>query len=142
VLEPEHDPIAADYSTDHNPHKGNRGLTRAWHAAKNSWSGLVFAIREESAFRQELTLAAILIPLSLILPFGALERLLLIGSIVLVLIVELVNSGVEAAIDRISFEHHGLSKRAKDYGSAAVMLALLVCAGFWITLTWRLLAER
>ena len=69
------------------------------------------------------------------------ERLLLIGSIVLVLIVELVNSGVEAAIDRISFEHHGLSKRAKDYGSAAVMLALLVCGGIWVTLLWKMLAR-
>ena len=131
----------SDYSTDDNPHKGNRGLTRAWHAAKNSWSGLVFAVREESAFRQELTLAAFLVPLALVLPFALIERLLLIGSIVLVLIVELVNSGVEAAIDRISFEHHGLSKRAKDYGSAAVMLALLVCALFWVTLSWQLFAK-
>jgi diacylglycerol kinase (ATP) len=138
VLDPELQQVIVDYSTDDNPHKGNRGVARAWHAAKNSWSGLVFAVREESAFRQELTLAACLIPLALLLPFGAIERLLLIGSIVLVLIVELVNSGVEAAVDRISFEHHGLSKRAKDYGSAAVMLALLVCAMFWITLGWQL----
>jgi len=137
VADTDFEHVDADYSTDVNPHKGNRGLTRAWHAAKNSWSGLAFAVREESAFRQELTLAAILIPLALILPFGAIERLLLIGSVVLVLIVELVNSGVEAAIDRISFEHHGLSKRAKDYGSAAVMLALLVCAMFWVTLSWQ-----
>lgn len=128
------------YSSEHNPHKGNRGLTRAWQAGKNSWSGLVFAVREESAFRQELTLAAGLIPLALILPFSAIERLILIGSVVWVLIVELVNSSIEAAIDRISFEHHGLSKRAKDYGSAAVMLALLLCAMVWITLLWRLLA--
>jgi diacylglycerol kinase (ATP) len=127
-----------DYSSERNPHKGNRGLTRAWQAGKNSWSGLVFAVREESAFRQELTLTACLIPLALLLPFGAVERLLLIGSAVLVLIVELVNSSIEAAIDRISFEHHGLSKRAKDYGSAAVMLALLTCAMIWITLTCRL----
>jgi diacylglycerol kinase (ATP) len=135
------DPIKAEYSTDANPHKGNRGLTRAWHAARNSWSGLVFAVREESAFRQELTLAVVLIPLAVFLPFRALEKILLIGSVVLVLIVELVNSGVEAAIDRISFEHHGLSKRAKDYGSAAVMLALLMCGLMWITLGWRMLAE-
>jgi diacylglycerol kinase (ATP) len=134
------EPGDADYSTEANPHKGNRGLTRAWHAAKNSWSGLVFAVREESAFRQELTLAACLIPLALAMPFGALERLMLVGSTVLVLIVELVNSGVEAAIDRISFEHHGLSKRAKDYGSAAVMLALLLCGLIWATLGWQLIA--
>jgi diacylglycerol kinase (ATP) len=130
----------SDYSTQDNPHKGNRGLTRAWHAAKNSWSGLVFAVREESAFRQELTLAACLVPLAFLLPFGAIERLLLIGSVAIVLIVELLNSSVEAAIDRISFEHHGLSKRAKDYGSAAVMLALGVCAMVWVTLCWQLLA--
>ncbi len=131
----------ADYSSQHNPHKGNRGLTRAWHAAKNSWSGMVFAVREESAFRQELTLTACLVPLALLLPFDAVERLVLIGSVILILIVELLNSSIEAAIDRISFEHHGLSKRAKDYGSAAVMLALLICAMVWITLMWRLFAR-
>jgi diacylglycerol kinase (ATP) len=130
----------AEYSSEHNPYKGNRGIARACHAARNSWSGLVFAIREESAFRQELALTACLIPLALLLSFGALDRLMLIGSVVLVLIVELVNSSIEAAIDRISFEHHGLSKRAKDYGSAAVMLALLMCAAVWITLTCRLFA--
>jgi diacylglycerol kinase (ATP) len=129
-----------EYSSERNPHKGNRGLTRAWQAGKNSWSGLVFAVREESAFRQELTLTLCLIPLALLLPFGAIERLMLIGSVVLVLIVELVNSSIEAAIDRISFEHHGLSKRAKDYGSAAVMLALLICATVWVTLTYQLFA--
>ncbi|HEX5207778.1 MAG TPA: diacylglycerol kinase [Steroidobacteraceae bacterium] len=129
-----------EYSSEDNPHKGNRGLTRAWEAGKNSWSGLVFAVREESAFRQELTLTACLLPLAVLLPFGALERLLLIGSVLLVLIVELLNSSIEAAIDRISFEHHGLSKRAKDYGSAAVMLALLICAMVWTTLTYRLFA--
>ena len=126
----------SDYSSDSNPHKGNRGLTRAWLAAKNSWSGLVFAVREESAFRQELTLTACLIPLALLLPFGAIERLMLIASVVLVLIVELLNSSIEAAIDRISFEHHGLSKRAKDYGSAAVMLALLTCANTPSNWSW------
>jgi diacylglycerol kinase (ATP) len=133
--------VNADYTTDDNPHKGNRGLTRAWHAARNSWSGLVFALREESAFRQELSLAVMLVPLAVLLPFRALEKVLLIGSVALVLIVELLNSSVEAAIDRISFEHHGLSKRAKDYGSAAVMLALLVCAIMWVTFGWRLLTE-
>jgi diacylglycerol kinase (ATP) len=131
-----------DYSTDSNPHKGRRGLFRAWEATKNSLSGLAFAVREESAFRQELTLGACLVPLALILPFGVMERLALIGSIVLVLIVELLNSSVEAAIDRISFEHHGLSKRAKDYGSAAVMLALLMCGAIWVTLLWRLIAAQ
>lgn len=128
----------AEYSSGDNPHKGNRGLTRAWQAGKNSWSGLVFAVREESAFRQELTLTACLVPLALLLPCGAVDRLMLIGSAIQVLIVELLNSSIEAAVDRISFEHHGLSKRAKDYGSAAVMLALLICAMVWVTLTCRL----
>lgn len=130
-----------DYSTEDNPHKGRRGIFRAYQATKNSWSGLTFAVREESAFRQELTLAVCLIPLALILPFHLLERLVLIGCVVLVLIVELLNSSVEAAIDRISFEHHGLSKRAKDYGSAAVMLSLIMAGIMWVSLLWRLIAR-
>lgn len=130
-----------EYSALDNPHKGNKGLTRAWHALHNSWSGLVFCVKEESAFRQELMLSAFLLPAALLIPYDAIERLLLIGSVVLVLIVELLNSSIEAAVDRISFEHHGLSKRAKDYGSAAVMLALLMCAIVWITLTARLLVR-
>ena len=129
----------ADCSREQNSYKGNRGFARAWHALKNSWSGMVFAVREESAFRQELTGAACLVPLALLLPFGAVERLLLIGSVLLILIVELLNSSIEAAVDRISLEHHGLSKRAKDFGSAAVTLALLICAMVWITLSYRLL---
>jgi len=89
---------------------------------------LVFAIREESAFRQELILTAILAPLALWLPATALEKAMMLATLFLVLIVELLNSSIEAAIDRISFSMHGLSKRAKDYGSAAVLLALLLCA--------------
>lgn len=98
----------------------------------------MFAVREESAFRQELTLTFCLIPVALVLPFGAFERLMLIGSLVLVLVVELLNSSIEAVVDRISFEHHGLSKRAKDYGSAAVTLSLLSCVIVWATLICRL----
>jgi diacylglycerol kinase (ATP) len=119
------------YHVDQNPHKGNRGLTRALHAAKNSWCGLVYAFMEESAFRQELTLFALLTPIALLLPVTLLEKSLLISSLIMVLVIELLNSSVEAAIDRISFEHHDLSKRAKDFGSAAVMLALLVAALLW-----------
>ena len=120
------------YHIDQNPHKGNRGLARAWHAAKNSWCGLVYAFREESAFRQELTLFVILSPLAIALPIGLLEKALLVGSLLMVLVVELLNSSVEAAIDRISFEHHDLSKRAKDFGSAAVMLALMFSVLIWL----------
>ena len=86
---------------------------------------------EESAFRQELTLFALLTPAALLLPITLLEKSLLISSLMMVLVIELLNSSVEAAIDRISFEHHDLSKRAKDFGSAAVMLALLVAALLW-----------
>ena len=119
------------YHVDQNPHKGNRGLTRAWHAAKNSWCGLVYAFQEESAFRQELTLLVLLAPTALALPITLLEKVLLVSSLVMVLVIELLNSSVEAAIDRISFEHHDLSKRAKDFGSAAVMLALVIAALLW-----------
>jgi len=120
------------YHVNQNPHKGNRGLVRAWHAAKNSWRGLVFAFKEESAFRQELTLFILLTPVALLLPISLFEKAVLISSLVLVMTVELLNSSVEAAIDRISFEHHDLSKRAKDFGSAAVMLALLICFILWV----------
>ena len=130
-----------DYFSNENPHKGNRGILRAWAALKNSISGLGFAIREESAFRQELTLTAVLVPLAFFLPVLPSERVLMIGSVMLVLIVELLNSGVEAAIDRISYDQHGLSKRAKDFGSAAVMLALLVCGFTWISLLWPMAME-
>ncbi|MBB2917919.1 diacylglycerol kinase [Cupriavidus alkaliphilus] len=125
---------SADYSVDQNPHKGNRGLARAWHAAINSLSGLRYAVLEESAFRQELTLVVILTPCAFLVPVTAVERILLLGTLLVVLIVELLNSSVEAAVDRISLERHSLSKRAKDFGSAAVMLALVLCGGTWITI--------
>lgn len=112
------------YTFIDNPHKHNKGIARATKAAKNSLSGFVFATKEESAFRQELLLAAPLILLDLWMPVGLFETIFLISTVVFVLITELLNSSIEAAIDRISFEHHGLSKRAKDYGSAAVFLAL------------------
>lgn len=119
------------YHINQNPHKGNKGFTRAWHAAKNSWCGLVYAFMEESAFRQELTLFAILTPIAFFLPINYLDKALLVSSLIMVLVVELLNSSVEAAIDRISFEHHDLSKRAKDFGSAAVMLALFIAVLLW-----------
>jgi diacylglycerol kinase (ATP) len=121
----------SEYHIEDNPHKGNKGVTRAFRAAINSWNGLIYAYKEESAFRQELALGLILIPLAIVLPVSPIEKILLIASVVLVLIIELLNSSVEAAIDRISFEVHDLSKRAKDFGSAAVMLALLLCLMTW-----------
>jgi diacylglycerol kinase (ATP) len=126
--------LTTPYDIKQNPHKGNRGLTRAWHAAKNSWCGIVYAFEEESAFRQELVLLIILSPVALFLPISLIEKCALIASLIMVLVVELLNSSVEAAIDRISFDHHDLSKRAKDFGSAAVMLALLIAALLWITI--------
>jgi diacylglycerol kinase (ATP) len=126
--------LTTPYDIKQNPHKGNRGLTRAWHAAKNSWCGIVYAFEEESAFRQELALLIVLSPVALFLPISPIEKWALIASLIMVLVVELLNSSVEAAIDRISFEHHDLSKRAKDFGSAAVMLTLLIAALLWITI--------
>jgi len=122
------------YNFHQNPHKGNRGLTRAWHAAKNSWCGIVYAFLEESAFRQELTLLVLFAPVAFFLPVSNFEKSILISSLIMVLVVELLNSSVEAAIDRISFDHHDLSKRAKDFGSAAVMLALLIALILWLTI--------
>ena len=126
--------MTTPYDIKQNPHKGNRGLTRAWHAAKNSWCGIVYAFEEESAFRQELALLIVLSPVALFLPISPIEKWALIASLIMVLVVELLNSSVEAAIDRISFDHHDLSKRAKDFGSAAVMLALVIAALLWITI--------
>jgi diacylglycerol kinase (ATP) len=129
-----HEPLSPDdplAPLPFNPYKGNRGVTRAWHAMKNSFAGFRVAIREESAFRQELTLACILVPCGVIVPVDAVSRVLLLGSVLLVLIVELLNSSVEAAIDRISLERHELSRRAKDLGSAAVMVALVMCVLTW-----------
>ena len=99
----------------------------------------MYAFKEESAFRQELTLLALLTPIALWMPVSPVEKCILITSLLLVLVVELLNSSVEAAIDRISFEHHDLSKRAKDFGSAAVMLALLIAALLWATICLPLL---
>ena len=114
------------YNIEDNPHKGNTGITRALHAAKNSCSGLIFALREESAFRQEIFLVIISLSVIIITEVSAIEIIFMTFATSLVLIIELLNSSVEAAVDRISFEYHGLSKRAKDYGSAAVMLSLFL----------------
>lgn len=114
-----------------NPHKGRTGIDRLVRATGYSIQGLVEAARTESAFRQELALALVLLPAAFWLGRTWIEVALLAGSVVLLLIVELLNSAVEAAIDRVSYELHELSKRAKDYGSAAVLLALLLTTGVW-----------
>lgn len=120
-----------------NPHKGRTGLSRVLHATRYSWHGLSAAYREEAAFRQEAWLAVAALPCALWLARSPLEAVLLMAAVLLVLIVELLNSGIEAAIDRISLDHHPLAKRAKDYGSAAVMLALVVCAALWAAVVWQ-----
>ncbi len=120
-----------------NPHKGRTGLARVAHATLNSVAGLQAALRHESAFRQECALALVLLPAAWWLGSDWVSRALLMGSVLLVLIVELLNSGIEAAIDRVSMDLHDLSKRAKDYGSAAVLLSLLLCAGIWLGALWQ-----
>ena len=114
----------------------NTGIMRAVRAARFSAQGFVHAWRHESAFRQELTLGVLLTPLALWLGQTALERVLLIACLLLVLIVELLNSAVEAAIDRVGDEHHELSGRAKDLGSAAVFLSLGLVLLVWSTVAW------
>jgi diacylglycerol kinase (ATP) len=114
-----------------SPHKGQRGVRRLFNAFFYSISGLRIAFDHESAFRQEIALAAVLIPVACLVPVSAAERILLIGSVLLLLIVELLNSSVEAAIDRIGLDTHRFSKRAKDLGSAAVFLTLVLLAITW-----------
>jgi diacylglycerol kinase (ATP) len=114
-----------------SPFKGKTGMVRILHAFFNSIAGLADAWRHESAFRQEILLAIVLIPAACWIPVSAVERALLIGTVLLVMIVELLNTSVEAAIDRISFDRHSLSKRAKDIGSAAVFLTLVLLAVVW-----------
>jgi diacylglycerol kinase (ATP) len=114
-----------------SPHKGQRGLRRLINALFYSLSGLYLAFHHESAFRQEIALAAALIPLAIFVPVSAGECVLLIASVLLLLIVELLNSSVEAAVDRIGLDSHRLSKRAKDLGSAAVLVSLILLATTW-----------
>jgi diacylglycerol kinase (ATP) len=115
-----------------SPYKGKTGLTRIWNALLCSLDGLSAAFRHEDAFRQEVLLAAVLIPIALLLDVGGAAKALMIASVLLVLIVELLNSAIEAAVDRISFDQHQLSKRAKDIGSAAVALSLVNVAVVWL----------
>jgi diacylglycerol kinase (ATP) len=116
-----------------SPYKSTGGLRRIARALAYSLQGLGAAWRHEAAFRQEVALAVILIPLGLWLGHTALERLLLAGCLVLVLITELINSAIEALADAVSTDSNALLGRAKDIGSAAVLLALLLAAATWLT---------
>lgn len=110
----------------------NTGLKRVLLAARYSWQGLRTCYRKEAAFRQELWLALLLAPLALWLGEDGVERALLIGSLMSVLVVELLNTGIENVVDRVGQEPHKLSGRAKDMGSAAVFVSLLTTALVWL----------
>jgi diacylglycerol kinase (ATP) len=131
--------IKAESSTpaeDGSNLKGKTGVRRLINATRYSRDGLIEAWRNEDAFRQEVVLVVVLAPLALWLPIALAEKILLIGVLLVLLIVELLNSAVEAAIDRDSLEINSLGKRAKDLGSAAVMLALVLAGGTWISVLW------
>ena len=115
-----------------NDQKGRTGFSRVWHATGYSMAGLR-AGWEEAAFRLEACLSFVMVPLAFFIGRGWVEAALLAGSVLLVMIVELLNTAVEAAIDRIGPERHPLSKQAKDMGSAAVFLSLVFAAGVWLT---------
>lgn len=116
--------------------KGKKGLTRLWNALGYSRDGIAAAWRYEAAFREEILLAAIAIPLAFYLGKNGVDRALLISSIILILIVEILNSAVEAVVDKASPEKHDLAKRAKDMGSAAVLLSLVNAAAIWACVLW------
>jgi diacylglycerol kinase (ATP) len=120
-----------------SPYKGKTGLRRVWNAFHYSLSGMRAAYACEDAFRQEVLLAILLIPLALYLPVSGIARALMISSLLLVLVVELLNSAVEATVDRISLENHRLAKRAKDIGSAAVLFSLINVMVVWACILWR-----
>ena len=114
-----------------SPYKGKTGLRRLWNAFGYSLAGFRAAYKHEDAFRQEALLALILIPLAIWLPVSLIGRALMIASVLLVIIVELLNSAIEATVDRISLDSHDLAKRAKDIGSAAVLVSLVNAVVIW-----------
>ncbi len=123
-------PPASPQNSETNPQKARKGLSRVLHAGGYSLQGLK-AGWGETAFRQECLAAFVLVPLAFFIGQNWVEIALLVGSVLLVMMVELLNTGVESCIDRIGPEWHALSKRAKDMGSAAVLLSLLLCGGIW-----------
>lgn len=128
-------------SGDSRALKGKRGLLRIANAFRYSVDGFAAAWHHEDAFRQEVILAAVMVPIALFLPVTLVERILLIAVVILVLIVEILNTAVEVAIDRQSFEINPLAKRAKDLGSAAVMLSLILAGGVWASILWAAFAR-
>ena len=118
--------------TNISPYKGTTGLRRLRNALRYSIEGVLAACRHEDAFRVELALAAVLIPLAFVMPATGVGKALMVLSVLLVLIVELLNSAIEAVTDRVSLECHELAKRAKDMGSAAVMVSLVAVPVTWL----------
>lgn len=114
-----------------SPHKGKTGIKRLFNALKYSLSGLQAAFLNEDAFRQEVASACVLVPLAFYLETGMLGRGLMVSSVLLLLIVELLNSAIEATVDRISLDDHRLAKRAKDIGSAAVFITMINLVVVW-----------
>jgi diacylglycerol kinase (ATP) len=118
-------------STEESPFKGKTGIQRLWNALGYSFDGLGAAFRHEDAFRQLVLLAVVLIPLAFIVHVAPLARALLVASSLATLVIEVLNSAIEAAVDHTSLERHPLAKRAKDMGSAAQLLGLLNLAVVW-----------
>ncbi len=121
--------------TDQNK-PNHSGLTRLFRAAGCSWKGFRYIWKSEEAFRQEVVLCIFLLPAGLILGNGGVEQALLTGSVLLVLLVELLNTAIECAIDRIGTEYHELSGHAKDLGSSAVILSILIATIVWGLVLW------
>ena len=121
-----------------NPHKSKAGMARIWRALLYSRRGLRDAWRHEHAFRQELIMVLCLAPVIVLVPVSLVERAAMAATLLLVLIVELLNSAIEAVVDRVSLDHHELSGRAKDMGNAAVMLALVLAGLTWAAILFPL----
>lgn len=119
-----------------SPHKGKSGLARVWNAFRYSVAGLRAALAHEDAFRQESVLALVLVPVALVIGGSGVGKALMVASVLLVLVVELINSAIEATVDRVSLEDHYLAKRAKDIGSAAVFISLVNVAIVWALVLW------
>jgi diacylglycerol kinase (ATP) len=112
----------------------NKGFARLYHAFIYSWQGLKSAVKNEVAFQQEVILLTVVTAISFFFDVTGMERLAMISSVILVLIMELLNSAIECVVDRIGPEHHVLSGRAKDYGSLAVLLSLIIAAATWLVI--------
>ena len=123
--------------TNVNPHKAS-GLRRLVNALSYSLSGLLLAWQDEAAFRQEVILAIVLVLVAFMVPVDVTQRVLLVASVMLVLVVEMINSAIEATVDRVSLDIHPLAKKAKDMGSAAVLLALTNAILTWTMILWSL----